>query len=291
MIEDDLADMKNKFKSNVLRVLFSFFLVAVLLPACGGQGASKGAEAVQKNTSSAKDDETTKAGNRQSIVVGVDAKTMPMVFWDNKTNTLIGYDIDLAKEAFARAGLQYEFKPIDWDKKEDDLLKKQNIDAIWSSLTISESRKKIFAFSSPYIKNKKSILVRADSSIRTKSDLGGKVVAVQVKSNSAEVVRNISGKEAPAKVTEFAQRPDTFVAVLAGQADAAVTDSVIIDYYAANSPGKFRVLQDNLQEEEFGVAVRPTDTGLLEKINQSLASMQADGTSQAIYRRWFGEGQ
>ena len=47
------------------------------------------------------------------------------------------------------------------------------------------------------------------------------------------------------------------------------------------------MLQDSLQEEEFGVAVRPDDTELLEKINKALAEMEADGTAQAIYKRWF----
>jgi polar amino acid transport system substrate-binding protein len=227
---------------------------------------------------------------RNYVVVGVDAQSVPMVFWDTKTNVLTGYDIDLAKEAFKRAGLKYEFQAILWEEKEQHLLEEKQIDAIWSSLTITDARKKIFAFSSPYMKNKQAILVRADSTIQNKKDLKGKIVAVQKGSTGSDLVKKIK-IDAPAKVEEFEQKVEPFSAVLSGKADAAVTDSVTLEYYATQSPGKFRVLNENLQEEEFGVAVRPADTELLAKINKALAEMQADGTAQAIHQRWFGESK
>ena len=228
---------------------------------------------------------------RDHVIVGVDDQSTPMSFWENKTNVLAGYDIDLAKEAFKRIGLKYEFKPIVWAQKENDLLKDKKIDVIWSSLTVTDERKKIFAFSNPYIKNRQAIMVRADSPIKTKADLGGKVVAVLAGAVAVPLVKQLSGAEAPAKIEEIEQKVDLFSAVLAGKADAAVNDSVVMEYYAANSPGKFRILKDSLQEEEFAVAVRPTDTELLEKINKALADMQADGTAQTIHQRWFGESK
>ena len=228
---------------------------------------------------------------RDHVIIGVDDQSTPMSFWENKTNVLAGYDIDLAKEAFKRIGLKYEFKPIVWAQKENDLLKDKKIDVIWSSLTVTDERKKIFAFSNPYIKNRQAIMVRADSPIKTKADLGGKVVAVQAGAVAVPLVKQLSGAEAPAKIEEIEQQVDLFSAVLAGKADAAVNDSVVMEYYAANSPGKFRILKDSLQEEEFGVGMRPADTELLAKINKALAEMQADGTAQTIYQRWFGESK
>ena len=50
-----------------------------------------------------------------------------------------------------------------------------------------------------------------------------------------------------------------------------------MNYYAKNSPGKFRVLNDSLQEEEFGVGMRPADTELLAKINKALAELKKNG--------------
>ena len=269
--------------------------VVFLIGACSQQGdgakntqATK--EAVAPATAAASSSAAAEAVGRNFVVVGVDDQSIPMSFWNAETNVISGYDIDLAKEALKRAGLKYEFKPIVWDEKEDDLLKEKKIDLIWSSLTINDERKKIFAFSTPYIKNRQGIIVRADSSIYGKADLRGKTVAVQKGSNGAELVRQLKGDVAPAKVDDsYEQKADQLSAVLAGKADAAVTDSVLLDYFSASSPGKFRVLKESLQEEEFGVAVRPSDTELLEKINKALAEMEADGTSQDIYKRWFGD--
>ena len=228
---------------------------------------------------------------RDYIIIGVDDDSMPMSFWDPKTNIISGYDIDMAKEAFKRAGLKYEFQPIVWSKKEDNLLKDKKIDVIWSSLTITDARKKIFAFSTPYIKNRQSVLVRADSPIQSKADLGGKKVVVNKGGVALDLIKQMSGANAPAKIDELEKKVDLFSAVLSGQADAAINDSLAMEYYSSSSPGKFRILKDSLQEEEFGVAVRPSDTELLEKINKALADMQADGTAQAIYQRWFGSSQ
>lgn len=261
--------------------------VSFLLGACSQQeGAASGASHAQ--TSASVSEPKATAASRDFVIVGVDAQSAPMAFWDGQAREIQGYDIDLAKEALKRIGLKYRFKAIDWNQKEKDLLEEKNIDLIWSSMTVTEERKRIFAFSTPYIKNKQTIFVRADSPIQVKSDLGGKTMAVNKGSVGAELVKRLSGVEAPAKVEEFAARIDIFSAVLAGQADAAVTDGVVVNYYAANSPGKFRVLKEALQEEEFAVAVRPADTDLLGKINKALADMQADGSAQSIRQRWFG---
>ena len=272
---------------------FTFFVsMGVFLSGCGQQeGGSQTAQGA-KNTNApvaaaGSSAETTK---KDFVVVGVDVQSAPMAFWDAKSNVIVGYDIDLAKEGLKRAGLKYEFKPIQWNKKEKNLLEEKNIDLIWSSMTVTEERKRIFAFSSPYIQNKQTIMVRADSGIQRKADLGGRKVAVNKGSVGADLVKRLSGPEAPAKVEEFEERVDIFSAVLSGQADAAVTDGLVTNYYVANSPGKFQVLKDSLQEEDFAVAVRPSDTELLEKINKALAEMLADGTAQVIYQRWFGGG-
>ena len=54
------------------------------------------------------------------IVVGLDDNFPPMGFRDEK-NELVGFDIDMAKEAAKRLGLEVSFKPIDWSAKEAEL--------------------------------------------------------------------------------------------------------------------------------------------------------------------------
>ena len=49
----------------------------------------------------------------KKIVVGLDDNFPPMGFKD-ENNEIVGFDIDLAKEATKRLGREVEFKAIDW---------------------------------------------------------------------------------------------------------------------------------------------------------------------------------
>lgn len=157
-------------KKNIVTSLWValFMLMGVYVGGCSQQSASADA---QNTTSST----TTQASAAKSgvVIIGVDGRSVPLTFWDERTKQLAGYDADMAREAFKRAGLEYEFKGIVWGDKEKELENKQ-IDVVWSGLTITDERAKTYAFSSPYYKNRQAILVRADSSIQTKADLRGK---------------------------------------------------------------------------------------------------------------------
>ena len=98
------------------------------------------------------------------IVVGLDDNFPPMGFRDEK-NELIGFDIDMAREASKRLGVEVEFKPIDWSAKEAELSGKR-VDVLWNGLTITEERKKNIDFTAPYMENHQIIVVAASSAKR-----------------------------------------------------------------------------------------------------------------------------
>ena len=121
------------------------------------------------------------------IVVGLDDNFPPMGFRDEK-NELVGFDIDMAREAGKRLGLEVDFKPIDWSAKEAELSGKR-VDVLWNGLTITEERKQNIAFTAPYMENHQIIVVPADSAIKTKADLADKVVGAQEGSSAVDAVK------------------------------------------------------------------------------------------------------
>ncbi|MBS0610512.1 MAG: transporter substrate-binding domain-containing protein, partial [Proteobacteria bacterium] len=121
------------------------------------------------------------------IVVGLDDNFPPMGFRDEK-NELVGFDIDMAKEAAKRLGMQVDFKPIDWNAKEAELSGKR-VDALWNGLTITEERKQNSAFTAPYMENHQIIVVPAGSAIKTKADLAGKIVGAQEGSSAVDAIK------------------------------------------------------------------------------------------------------
>ena len=224
----------------------------------------------------------------QAIVIGLDDNFPPMGFRDDK-GELVGFDIDLAREAGKRIGVEVQFKPIDWSAKEAELNGKR-IDVLWNGLTILESRKEHIAFTDPYMANRQIIIVKAGSDIKDKAGLAGKVIGVQESSSAVDAMKK---EEAVSKTfKELKQFGDNITALMdleAGRLDAVVVDEVVGRFHVAKKPDAYVVLADNFGTEDYGVGFRKEDTELLGKVNQVLKDMKADGSAAEISKKWFGE--
>lgn len=221
------------------------------------------------------------------IVVGLDDNFPPMGFRDEK-NTLVGFDIDLAREATRRLGVEVEFKPIDWSAKEAELGGKR-IDVLWNGLTITEERKANILFTRPYLENHQIVLVAAASPIAHKKDLAGKIVGVQDGSSAVDAVNKDAAGKSLKELKRYGDNVTALMDLVAGRVDALVVDEVVGRYYAAKKPDDYRILAENFGVEAYGVGMRKDDAELMGKIDQALADMKADGTAATISTRWFGK--
>ena len=222
------------------------------------------------------------------IVVGLDDNFPPMGF-RNEKNELIGFDIDMAKEAAKRLGLEVEFKPIDWSAKEAELSGKR-VDALWNGLTITEERKQNILFTAPYMENHQIIVISANAPIQTKADLAGKVVGAQEGSSAVDAVKKEDAVFASFK--EFKTFGDNVTALMdlaTGRLDAVVVDEVVGRYYVAKKPADYAIIEENFGTEDYGVGVRKDDTDLNTRLDKALDEMKKDGTAATIATKWFGK--
>ncbi|MDO5691442.1 MAG: transporter substrate-binding domain-containing protein [Pseudomonadota bacterium] len=225
--------------------------------------------------------------NVKHVRVGVDANFPPMVYRDAR-GQLVGYDIDLSREAFKRMGAEVEYHDLHWGAKDDELLKFKNVDMFWSGVNISPARAEVYEFSAPYLANKQIVVVPVNSPIRTIADLGGKRVGVQRGSSLLPRLEAIQGPEGRIQSVEtFEEYAGILVSMLEGKLDAGLMGSVALDYYQKNTPGKFRILDENLGETNMAVAFRKEDRNFVENFNKVLEAMKADGTTERIRARWF----
>ena len=224
----------------------------------------------------------------KAIVIGLDDNFPPMGFRDDK-NELVGFDIDLAKEAGKRLGVEVSFKPIDWSAKESELNGKR-IDVLWNGLTITEERKANILFTKPYLENRQIIVVTEKSPIKTKAELARKVVGVQDGSSAVEAIQK---DEATAKsikeIKKFGDNVTALMDLSAGRLDALVVDEIVGRYYTGKKPGEYRVLDENFGTEDYGVGTRKDDTELGAKLDKALDDMKMDGTAAKISTTWFGK--
>ncbi|WP_211289591.1 L-cystine-binding protein FliY [Sporomusa silvacetica DSM 10669] len=226
--------------------------------------------------------------DKKKIVVGLDDNFPPMGFRDDKNN-IIGFDVDMAKEATKRMGVEVEFKPIDWNSKEAELSGKR-VDVLWNGLTITDKRKENILFTNAYMENRQIIVVAANSPIKTKADLAGKVVGTQEGSSSIEAIeKDADAMKSFKELKKFGDNVAALMDLKTGRLDAVVVDEIVGRYYIAKKPGEYTILKDNFGSEEYGVGLRKEDKELLGKLQKALDEMKKDGASAKISQQWFGE--
>lgn len=225
----------------------------------------------------------------KEIVIGLDDNFAPMGFRDEK-NEIVGFDIDLAKEAAKRLGMQVTFKPIDWDSKEAEI-KSGRIDAIWNCFSVTEERKQTYGLSNPYINNAQWIVTLATSNINKVSDLEGKVVGVQNQATADDVLNSPAFADLRSKlknIKKYADFAAAYMDLRIGRVDALVADAVLAGYYNQKEPGVYRKAEETISDEVVAIGFRKEDTQLIAKINKVLDEMKKDGTCKKISLQWFG---
>ena len=251
-----------------------------------GCGSGVGASANKKETA-----QTASAMEKEVLVVGVDDTFAPMGFKD-ESGEMVGLDVDLAKAMGEKLGKTVQFQTIDWSMKETEL-NAGNIDLIWNGYTITEERKAQVAFGTPYLKNKQVIITLADSDIRSKADLKDKTVAAQTGSSAVDAIEaepDVLASFKDGKPVTYESNNDVLMDLESGRVDAAVADEVIVRYYISKKgEEKFRILEENFGDEEYGVGMRKEDTALVEAFNKAYAELKAEGKLAEISNKWFGE--
>ncbi|MFZ7946951.1 amino acid ABC transporter substrate-binding protein [Neobacillus sp. 19] len=223
----------------------------------------------------------------QTLVIGIDDKFAPMGFRD-EDNNIVGFDIDYAKAAVEKMGAKPKFQPINWKTKESEL-SSGRIDFIWNGYTITDERKKKVLFTKPYLINAQVVVTLADSKVSKLADLDGKVVGLQSLSSASDALEANPIKAKIKEVTEFSDNVMALNDLKSGRLDAVVIDEVVIDYYMSKEKGTFKVLDESLAPEEYGVGVKKGNEELLNKLQKALDEMNEDGTAAEISTKWFGE--
>lgn len=243
------------------------------------------------NEETKQEDSFEKLKEQGYITMGVDDTFAPMGFRDEK-GEIVGFDIDLANEVSKRIGLDIKIQQIDWTMKETEL-NSGNIDVIWNGYSITDERKEKVAFSQPYLENRQVIVTLADTDINAKQDLAGKKVAAQNQSSAVEAMETEPELVAAFDGGEpvlFDTNNEAFMDLEAKRVDAVVADEVLAKYYIKQRGAeRFKILEEDFGEEEYGIGFRKQDVKLLEAIDKALDDMKADGTYDEICQKWFAE--
>ena len=181
-----------------------------------------------------------------------------------------------------------EYKPIDWNSKDMEL-DSGTINCIWNGFTMT-GREDDYEWSDPYMKNEQIFVVRGDSEYTSAADLEGKVINVQMDSSAQHALdENQELASTFAEIRPVADYLTCLMELESGAVEAVAMDEVFASYYITQNDKDFRILDDVIAEEEYGVGFKKGNTQLRDQVNDTLKEMAKDGTLAEISEKWFGE--
>lgn len=273
-------------KVSILLVLV--LIMSVFAVGCGTKTEGQGAEEKSKTEAATDGQSLEDIQAKGTLIVGIDDQFPPMGFRDEKGD-LTGFDVELAKMVAEKLGVKAEIQPINWDAKEMEL-NSGNIDVIWNGYTITADRIKEVEFTKPYLNNQQVLVVANDSPYKTKADLEGKIVGAQVESAGLDALN--ADTEFVSTLADVPEYDDYNMALLdlgTSRLDALAIDKIYIGYAMAQNPGKYRVLDESLSDEYYGIGCAKGSVALREAIDKALDELYADGSIEKLSTEWFGE--
>ena len=278
--------MKKRFVSAALAAV-----MALSMTACGSSNSAAETTAADTEAAESQAEETTaeeaKTTDGGTLIVGFDQDFPPMGFVGDD-GEYTGFDLELAQEVAKRLGLEYKAQPIAWDSKDMEL-ESGNIDCIWNGFTMT-GREDDYTWTEPYMANQQVFVVANDSDINSQADLAGKIVEVQADSSAEAAL-----KEAPELTATFKELLTTadyntaFMDLEQGAVDAIAMDVIVTGYQIQQRNADFKILDDSLSEEEYGVGFKKGNTELRDKVQSTLEEMAEDGTLQEVSEKWFSK--
>lgn len=271
--------------------LLSTVAIVASLAACGSAGTTSSAAASAGSTSASS--AAASGSARKTLIVGFDAEYPPYGYMNDK-GEYVGFDLDLAQEVCNRNGWELVKQPIDWDSKDMEL-NSGNIDVIWNGFTMT-GREDKYTWVGPYVDNSIVFVVMANSDIQSAADLAGKAVVTQSGSSALTALTDDPGDGSNDENLTLAksfsaldQVPDyntAFMNLESGVDQAVAVDIGVAKYQLESRGDTFRMLENPLSTEQYGIGFKLGNTELADQVKASLDAMMADGTFMKIADQW-----
>ncbi|HEV8051932.1 MAG TPA: ABC transporter substrate-binding protein [Parachlamydiaceae bacterium] len=220
------------------------------------------------------------ANEDHSLIVGTNAEFPPFSYIENKT--LVGFDIDIAKEVAKRLGKTIHFKDMPFDALIPDVAL-GHVDFVASGMSYTEERAKRVLFTRPYISEDPLVVLSACTKKLGLDDLKDKSVIV-IEGFTADHFMSSKGLN---NLTRLPTQADGFMAIKCGRADAFVTAKSTIDaFFEVQDASKFHVTILDGTGEKYAIMVPKMKAKMLIDIQNALDDMEKDGTMDQLKAKW-----
>ncbi|WP_439328317.1 amino acid ABC transporter substrate-binding protein [Lonepinella sp. BR2357] len=218
------------------------------------------------------------------LTVGTEGTYSPFSFYNDK-NELTGFDVEIAQAVAEKLGLKIDYVTAPWDAMLAAFDAGKS-DVVFNQVTITDSRKPKYNFSTPYTITHAVIITHKDNAdIHSFSDLKGKKNASAATSNWGELAKS-HGAEL-VTVDGFSKEAEL---VINKRADTILQDDVILlDYLKQRPNAPLKIAFTSEESNQQAALVKKDNTELLDQINKALAELKAEGKLKAISEKYFGK--
>lgn len=227
----------------------------------------------------------------REIAVVTENAYPPLQFVDPKSGEAVGWEYDAMAEIAERLNLKVTYENISWDAMIAAVSEGQ-FDMGMTGITIREDRAEVVDFSDPYMRSEMVMLVRGDEDrfADAKGFAGNPDLLMAAQPGTTPfyvgVYEVLDGDEANPRIKLFETFGAGVQALRTGDVDLVLTDGTAGEGYVAASDGGLKIVGEKLGTEDFGF-IFPKGSDLVAPINAAIAEMKADGTIDALNKRWF----
>ncbi|MCB9494881.1 MAG: transporter substrate-binding domain-containing protein [Desulfobacteraceae bacterium] len=204
------------------------------------------------------------------------------------SSDFVGFDIDLAYDIAKRMGVKAKLVKMEFDEI-IPAIKRGDADIGVATFTITAKLNMEVLFSNPYIVSGQALLVKNSlkNSIFSYRDLNSTQykIAYEQGTTSEAALKKLMPDSRFFSVDSSEKLSD---ALVNGEADAVMADLSFCSILMAKNKGQnFYFIDEPLTFEPFGIAINNENYHLLNWINNYIQQIQADGSYDEFYKKWF----
>lgn len=277
----------------MLATLLALSMCMALLTGCGSSsspaadatGESSAPEASASSAETVDTGDTSAAGELTTVAEGKLIMSTNAAFPPYEMTTdsgdFEGIDIEIAGAIAEKLGLELQVDDMDFDSA---LLAVQQgkSDIVMAGVTVTDDRKLVMDFSNSYATGIQVIIVKEGSDV-TLDTLSDYKIGTQRATTGNIYCTDQFGED---HVVAYDNGLTAVQALNNDQVDCVVIDSAPAQEFVASNPG-LTILDTEYTTEEYAIGMNKGNTALVEAVNQALAELEADGTTQSILDKYI----
>lgn len=206
----------------------------------------------------------------------------------NEKGEIIGFDVDIALAICKEIQATCHFKSQSFDSLIPSLIKgRGGFDAAMSAIDITEARAKQVGFSEPYY-NSSASFIAVKGKIADLSQ--AKKVGVQ---NGTTYQQYVNAEAKQYSASAYSSLQDAILDLKNGRIDIIFGDTdVLREMFGKNPELAFvgeRVTDKRYFNNGLGIAVKKSNTALVDSLNKGIALIKQNGEYQKIYDKWLSK--